>query len=361
MVNEKFRERVSAWDCFQGKKKFIQFKSTFIGYFYWLLNYFLAERSENFASFFHSCLRLLLSEQKKLSLQEETILIKFLDNCVNSLETDLVRTQVQRICGLPMWVSLSENRRDYEFKKFSKLKKFWKAIEKNDAKLSESEKEKLHFERRFLKNLISKFLSYLDSFDSSRYESGELADQSDKKFKMHFLERCLELLIDLESLLPTRRFFNIFLEDSNLLVHCHMSHLHLNGCEGVDNRLFNQLMQTLKFYTTFEIDDQTGEAKTEAECQELHYEKLKSLQKGVFKYFREDLLAFSLTNIATIDKRETLVKHLGDLSEERLYALAEYLHLVPKKEENANNMESSDQIKSQNFSKNLLLGKLKRI
>ena len=85
----------------------------------------------------------------------------------------------------------------------------------------------------------------------------------------------------------------------------------------------------LQFYTQFEIDDQTGEAKTEPEIEELHYDKLKRLQTGVFKYFREDLLTFSLTNIACIDKRDTLVKQLDALSQSRLYALAEYLHLVP--------------------------------
>jgi intron-binding protein aquarius len=36
-----------------------------------------------------------------------------------------------------------------------------------------------------------------------------------------------------------------------------------------------------------------------------------------------------LTNIASIDKRETLLKQLGGLSAERLYALAEYIHIVP--------------------------------
>ncbi len=108
-----------------------------------------------------------------------------------------------------------------------------------------------------------------------------------------------------------------------------------------DARLFRQLCGTLKFYTAFEIDDQTGEAKTESQCQELHYEKLKALQKGVFKYFREDLLAFSLTNIATIDQRDTLVKHLGSLSQDRLYSLAEYLHLVPRRQDNLEDKENS--------------------
>jgi intron-binding protein aquarius len=94
------------------------------------------------------------------------------------------------------------------------------------------------------------------------------------------------------------------------------------------------------------IDDQTGEAKTESECQELHYEKVKALQKGVFKYFKSDLLNFALTNIATIDKRDTLLKHLESLSQERLYALSEYLHLVPTKSETEETKE---------FSKELLL------
>ena len=316
MINEKFRERVFAWECFRAD-----------------------EDKGKFLDFFDNVLRLLLGQfdrQTALSYQEQTILVKFLDNCVNSLEIDVVRAQVQRICGLPMWVSLSDNRRDFEFKKFPKLKKFWKAIEKNDAKLNEPEKQKVQFERTFLKSLILRFLDYLGSFERKNSEEGELVEQAEFKFKMHYLERVLELLIDLEALLPTRRFFNTLLEDSNVLIYCHMSVLHREAtCFNVDTRLFNQLIQNLKFYTAFEIDDQTGEAKTQAQCQELHYEKLKSLQKGVFKYFKEDLFAFSLTNIATIDKRETLVKHLDCLTVERLYALAEYLHLVPlKKDEN---------------------------
>ena len=93
-------------------------------------------------------------------------------------------------------------------------------------------------------------------------------------------------------------------------------------------RKFWKALHTLKFYSNFEIDDQSGEARTENELLEMHYEKLKQLQKGVFKYFRDDLHAFCLTNIATIDKRETLLKHLGDLSVERLSSITAYLNLV---------------------------------
>lgn len=93
--------------------------------------------------------------------------------------------------------------------------------------------------------------------------------------------------------------------------------------------LFMQLLDRVKFYNKFEIDEQSGEARDEHSRLDIHYAHLKSLQKGVFKYFRDDLITFALTNIACIDKRDELVKHLDGLSRERLYALAEHLHLVP--------------------------------
>lgn len=101
--------------------------------------------------------------------------------------------------------------------------------------------------------------------------------------------------------------------------------------------LFKQLLDRVKFYNKFEIDETTGEARTEHERLEIHYEHLKSLQKGVFKYFRDDLITFALTNIACIDKRDELLKHLESLPHQRLYALAEHLHLVPYNKSNNDN------------------------
>jgi intron-binding protein aquarius len=42
---------------------------------------------------------------------------------------------------------------------------------------------------------------------------------------VHYCERFLELVIDLEALLPTRRFFNTVLDDCHLVVRCHLSNL----------------------------------------------------------------------------------------------------------------------------------------
>lgn len=43
--------------------------------------------------------------------------------------------------------------------------------------------------------------------------------------RVRYCERFLELIIDLEALLPTRRFFNTVMDDCHLVVHCQMSNL----------------------------------------------------------------------------------------------------------------------------------------
>jgi len=291
MINEKFRERVPVWDSFK------------------------CENSLKFSEFFNCVLKLCLNSFKdryvNISYQEQSFLIKFLDNCINSLEVDMIRAEIQKICGLPIWISLNENRREQEFQKFPKLQKFWRAVQKNDLKLSKIEKERIDFERTFFFSIITKFTRLLKSFYYSLNTSeieidkelGEIQENAEEflendvsenfksinsKYRLHYMERFLELFIDMEALLPTRRFFNTLLDDSNLLVHCHLSDLiQMTEYENDDkisdkNNLFKQLFKILKFYASFEIDDQSGEAKTESQIQEAHYEKLKSLQKGLF-------------------------------------------------------------------------------
>ena len=294
MINEKFRERVSAWEFLKNDVD-----------------------SSKFSAFFNCFLKLCLNtfkdRQVNISFQEQSFLIKFLDNCINSLEVDFIRVEIQKICGLPMWISLNDNRREQEFKKFPKLQKFWKAVNKNDLKLSKIDLENINFERKFFSLIISKFLNLLKEFNYSlnkmENETIEIteAEESHEKItessnsceategfnsnqRLHYLERFLELFIDIEALLPTRRFFNTLLDDSNLLVHCHLSDLiQTTEFENDDKildkyNLFKQLFKILKFYASFEIDDQSGEAKTDSEILESHYDKLKSLQKGTI-YF----------------------------------------------------------------------------
>ncbi|XP_040267292.1 RNA helicase aquarius [Bufo bufo] len=293
MVNEKFRENVPAWETFKKKP-------------------------EQFPSFFKSIREASVAEESEtdFSLHERTVLLLFLDHCFNSLEVDLIRGQIQQLISLPMWICLRPTRLEQELKKTPKLKKFWNLIKKTDEKMDEKARALATQEKKFLWHLIQRFLSVLQSIPATGSVSME---------KVHYCERFIELMIDLEALLPTRRWFNTVLDDSHLVVHCYLSNLCNREQEG---HLFSQLLDMLKFYTGFEINDQTGNALTENEMTTIHYDRITSLQRAAFAHFPE-LYNFALSNVAAVDTRESLVKCFGSLSPNTLHQVASYLCLLP--------------------------------
>ena len=292
MVNEKFRENVPAWETFKKKP-------------------------DHFPFFFKCILKAALAETDgEFSLHEQTVLLLFLDHCFNSLEVDLIRSQVQQLISLPMWMGLQPARLELELKKTPKLRKFWNLIKKNDEKMDPEAREQAYQERKFLSQLIQKFISVLKSVPLSDPVTMD---------KVHYCERFIELMIDLEALLPTRRWFNTILDDSHLLVHCYLSNL---VHREEDGHLFSQLLDMLKFYTGFEINDQTGNALTENEMTTIHYDRITSLQRAAFAHFPE-LYDFALSNVAEVDTRESLVKFFGPLSSNTLHQVASYLCLLP--------------------------------
>ncbi|XP_006274043.1 RNA helicase aquarius [Alligator mississippiensis] len=296
MVNEKFRENVPAWETFKKKP-------------------------EHFPYFFKCILKASLAEKEsEFSLHEQTVLLLFLDHCFNSLEVDLIRGQVQQLISLPMWMGLQPARLEQELKKTPKLRKFWNLIKKNDEKMDEQTRIQVYQERRFLSQLIQKFLSVLKSI---RVSGPVSMDQ------VHYCERFIELTIDLEALLPTRRWFNTVLDDSHLVVHCYLSNLAKREKEG---HLFCQLLDMLKFYTGFEINDQTGNALTANEMTTIHYDRITSLQRAAFAHFPE-LYDFALSNVAAVDTRDSLLTFFGPLSSNTLHQVASYLCLLPTLQE----------------------------
>lgn len=199
MLNEKFRERVQAWEAFK-------------------------KNEECFPDFFQQVLHACLANELEVTLKEQTALLVFLNHCFNSMEVPLCRDQVKRLVSLSMWISLQPARREQEFKTFPKWKKYWRIIQKKDKP---EQFENLMFERTFLQKLLLKFLNILESIS----EEGVVFED-----KTHYCERFLEFVTDLEALLPTRRFFNTILDDVHLVVRCQLSHL-IKRTEG---HLFKQ-------------------------------------------------------------------------------------------------------------------------
>ena len=338
MVNEKFRERVPAWTSF-------------------------LKRPDKFPVFFHRILEMSLQvrsgeddgagaekmdvsesgpegEEKeeeagakqngekekrqsiptgRLSLKEQTFLLIFLDHCFTSMEVDIIRDQVQKLVSLSMWESLQEKRRESELKKVSKWRKYWRAIAKKDAKeADEKVREENRFNRHYLRKLLGVFFAVLERVDERQ------CPEECVKYCEHFLM----LMIDLEALLPTRRFFDTLLDDAHLVVRSQLSAL-VRRPEG---HLFSQLLDQLRFYARFEISNETGDQMTPKQTMEIHYDRIGSLQRAVFHKYPV-LRDFALATVTSIDDAAALKEKLAPLEKKTLFEIAEFLCLVPPSSE----------------------------
>ena len=83
MVNEKFREGVSAWDCFK-------------------------QHEEAFPGFFNRVVT--LKQGRQFRQHEKVSFLMFAINAFQSLENAAVRARVLKLASLPLWHALSKNR-----------------------------------------------------------------------------------------------------------------------------------------------------------------------------------------------------------------------------------------------------------
>ena len=107
----------------------------------------------------------------------------------------------------------------------------------------------------------------------------------------------------------TRRFFNTLLDASHAIVKCSLSPLCTDKSQGT---LIQQLLDMLRFYADFEINDFTGEELTESDTTARHYQQIQSLQRTAFQHY-PDLREFALSSAGTIDNRESLAKYFEEL------------------------------------------------
>jgi intron-binding protein aquarius len=100
---------------------------------------------------------------------------------------------------------------------------------KRDEKEVPEKKEQMTYFRTFFRDLITNFLILIEAQDYTQPEIGR-----------HFLlysERILELMVDLQALLPTRRYINVLIDDLHLIVRCQLCPILEHG----DGHLFSQV------------------------------------------------------------------------------------------------------------------------
>ncbi|PRP87317.1 intron-binding protein aquarius-like [Planoprotostelium fungivorum] len=295
MVNEKFRENVHAWDCFH-------------------------TREAVFPAFFSKALK--LKDDYDLTYEESSQFLVFLINCFQSLEDAMVREQVEKLVSIKLWHSVNPLVIERETSGNKKLARFWK----KELKSAEGEDED-SLERTFMPNLLEEFFQVLDGLQGE-CESASRVGLSHKaalpRDQIHFCERIVELMVDLLSQLPTRRFFRPLFEDVRFVTRCKMSRL-ANSSEGI---LFGQFLDFLRFYENFEVDDFTGHPLTEEDVAVAQCARIRNLQRVIYKHFPDKKdLAFS--PISTFQSPETFRKHLKGFTPEELNQLCELIGLQP--------------------------------
>ena len=131
----------------------------------------------------------------------------------------------------------------------------------------------------------------------------------------------MELLTDLESQLPTRRYVNTLIRDLNILPIIRIS----PSFNRQENGLLRDLFVLLRHYVNFPIDDSSGAQYSRAQAYEKHCDELARLQRTAVKHYKAKLTILALSNYGAIEQRQELESHLLDLTDAELTELSTLL------------------------------------
>ena len=305
LVNEKHFEKVCVWDYLQGFT------------------------SEKFNSLFR---RILFPKQNFSSKNfERTARVKFLNHVFLSLEAEKIRAVVLPFVSLPLWSNLSKTRLQLELRNNRQLEKHWKYFMKKEA---ESMQRSGHIslkespESAWLPALISEFFEILKcttmNLKAGTLKEGEFDKAVTNIPAIYYCEQFIQLITDLLSQLPTRRFVRALFDDCKLLIKARLAAFHAHPA----GQLYRQLINLFEIYQEFEINDHTGKPLTDEDIATSHSERLVHLQKLCFKEIKS-LRCVALSHCGALEKRQVLIKHLANLDNKELYSLAtEHLRLV---------------------------------
>jgi intron-binding protein aquarius len=247
-----------------------------------------------------------------ISLKVRTHLVSFVIGAYQSLDNGLVRKECAPLVSISIWHNLhSEEAREAKFNNHVMLRKMWRSAGKRYDSADDETKGRLRFERSWLFTLLLDFLNRI--YDTAGGDAG--------KDNLLYSERFLELLIDLQSQLPTRRYVNSLLQDLHLLSAIHLSPMY----HDEENGLFRDMHNLLEHYTCFPIDDQTGQQLPLMEYHEAHHATLAKLQRVALKNFDEKLKILALSNYGSLSQREDLEGLLGVLEDDELIKLCHLL------------------------------------
>ncbi|KAG0634185.1 P-loop containing nucleoside triphosphate hydrolase protein [Tuber brumale] len=244
-------------------------------------------------------------------------LLTFIVTAFQSLDSGLVRKECAPLVSISIWNNLSsEEVRNARLAKYPQTKKAWRAAGKRFDSADDSTKDRLRFDRLWLFEMILDFLNMM-------YKPLDQREGDVPKQVLNYCERFIELLTDLESQMPTRRYVNFLLKDLHVLTAVKLSPLYTSSESG----LFRDLYALLSHYINFSIDDHTGLQLSQEESRQLHNADLAKLQRTAFKNFKDKLTILALANYGSIGQRDELASHIAELEDGEVVELCRLLGL----------------------------------
>jgi len=267
-----------------------------------------SDRGDDFSSLFHRILS--MSIDPSLPIQSRLSIISFIIGAFQSLENVLIRKECAPLVSISIWHNLaSDETREKCIAQSPALKKAWRASGKRYDAGDEPTKAKMRFERSWLYTMLLDFMKRLNGSDKEQSEN------------LLYCERFMELLVDLLSQLPTRRYVNTLLKDLNILPVLRLSEQFLNP----ENALFRDFYNLLNHFVNFAIDDYSGEALAPQAVYDRHCQQLARLQRTSMKHFKDKLMILALSNLGSVEQRSELEGQLSSLDESELQELCSLL------------------------------------
>ena len=288
-----------------------------------------------------------MKHERDFTTHEATQFVLFFTHLFSSLEDVVVRRCSLRLVSVLLWRGIGRSRRGDELKERSELRTVWRKVVRQcqSGKSSHGgvDSPSLDSTAAFLPRLIREFVSILYSLQP--LESATSLPSASYSASLLYCQRFLELCIDLLSQLPTRRFVRTLLSDCHFLELCHLSPM---ATAPTADPLFLRLLDSLSAYYTFEVDDHTGDVLPAASVQRLSHERLERLQRLVWKgkegeFGGEEVKRMALVNVASLDKRDGLMRWLRLMSVEQLRRLCVRLHLLDEAEHERKEDEENEE------------------
>ena len=329
----------------------------------------LARDAEKCTTLFETVVDLYLKKSFPLEALLDQYLL-FLINTFRSLEDATIRQSALRYLSLPIWESLSPSRLSAELSSSESLAEHWQSYAGHKQELLKSSKPTASAKSTPAKAKASKTPSKASASKRKRQEepvedtetAESAADSVAESAELEvltrdatwfptllesfltlvctdtgaapsaatarYVERFAELLIDLLSQLPTRRFLKVLLDDLHFVIICRRSPV-LARLEG---DLFPKLLSSIDAYLHFEVDDHSGQALSPQEMQERSNAKIHSLQQIAYADFPDVLRDLVFCSVGELSKKQYLLRHIQLLDQPQLVKLALQLGVVTDKD-----------------------------